>query len=190
MADAVRKFDTLEEFLDWERRQEDRFEYLDGVVTMMAGGSIRHTNIAESIKSSLRQALRGRGCTVLGSDAKVILARRSTYPDVSVTCSATVDDRSDIVPEPVVVIEVVSPTSRDRDIRVKKLRAFQTPSIRHYAVIEQDVTFVDLFTRSGDTWANEPADGLGAAMELRALGVSIPLADIYEGIRFDQPLPD
>ena len=187
MAEAVRRFDTLEEFLDWERRQDERYEYLDGFVTMMAGGSIRHTRIAESIKASLRQALRGRGCTILGSDAKVILARRSIYPDVSVTCSAVVDDRSDIVPDPMVVIEVVSPSSRDRDIRIKKLRAFQTPSVQHYAVVEQDVPFVDLFSRSGDTWANVPADGIGSAMDLTALGVSLPLAEIYDGVTFDEP---
>jgi Uma2 family endonuclease len=181
--DAVRTFETLEAFLEWERQQEERYEYLDGVVTMMTGGSLDHTTIADNIKFHLRQHLQGK-CRVFGSDAKVILGRRSIYPDVSVTCASIPDGKVDIVPDPIAVIEVVSPSSRDRDIRVKKLRAFQTPSVQHYAVVEQDIPFVDLFSRAGQTWANVPAEGLGASVELTALGISIPLAAIYDGIVF------
>jgi Uma2 family endonuclease len=188
LSEPVRKFADLEDFLAWERQQEERYEYLDGVVIMMAGGSLDHTRIAENFKAELRERLRNSGCEVFGSDAKVVLAGRLIYPDISVTCAQNIDGRSDIVPEPMLVIEVVSATSRERDIRVKKLRAFQTPSVRHYAVVEQESAYVDLFRRQGETWINIPVSGLEGSVPLDAFGISVPLAAIYRGVNLPAQL--
>jgi Uma2 family endonuclease len=182
LSGPLRKFVDLEDFLAWERRQEERYEFVDGIVTMMAGGSLDHTTIAENLKAQLRSQLATRGCRVFGSDAKVILAGRLIYPDISVSCSQNIDGRSDIVPEPVVVIEVVSPTSRDRDYGVKKLRAFQTPSVQHYAVVEQERAYVDLFTRQGEAWVNTPVSGLDKSLPVDFFGFSVPLAAIYADV--------
>jgi Uma2 family endonuclease len=138
MAGSLQGFATLDDFLAWERQQDERYEYLDGAVTPRAGGSLDHATIAGNIETYLRERLRGGACRPFGSDAKVILAGRAIYPDVSVTCAPEIDGKSDLVPDPVVVIEVVSPSTARRDKSRKKLRAFQTPSVQHFVTVEQD----------------------------------------------------
>src|SRR5207248_10567862 len=102
----------------------------------------------------LRQALRGTGCRPFASDAKVIASGSVRYPDVSVTCTP-IDARQDIVPEPVLVVEVISPSTAHLDNGRKKLEYFGTASIRQYAIVEQDDRVVDLYTRTEAGWMNE-----------------------------------
>src|SRR5438067_8745638 len=107
----------------------------------MTGASLPHVTITMNIAFALRQALRGTGCRAFTNDAKVIAAGSIRYPDISVTCSP-IDDRDDIVPEPVLIIEVVSPTTERVDRGRKKFEYFATSSIRQYAIVAQDERLV------------------------------------------------
>src|SRR5437867_1185528 len=119
MPSAAEKLMTIDEFLAWERDQPDRHEFDGFTVTAMTGASLPHVTITMNIAFALRQALRGTGCRAFTNDAKVIAAGSIRYPDISVTCSP-IDDRDDIVPEPVLIIEVVSPTTERVDRGRKK----------------------------------------------------------------------
>jgi Uma2 family endonuclease len=183
MPNTAEKLMSLDEFLAWEREQPERYEYAGGVITMMTGGSAAHVTIALNLAMALRQALRGTGCRPFGSDMKVIANDTARYPDVSVTCHS-VGDRDDNISHPVLVIEVVS-LSTERDERGrKKFDYFATPSMQQYAIIEQDVRRVDLYTRSGDRWKDEIVEG-GAILELSSIGVEISLDTIYEDTELD-----
>ena len=145
---------------------------------MMTGGSAAHVTIALNLAMALRHALRGTGCRPFGSDMKVIANDTARYPDLSVTCRP-LGDRDDNVSEPVLVIEVVS-LSTERDERGrKKFDYFATPSIQQYAIIEQDIRRVDLYTRSGDRWTDEIVEG-DAILELSSIGVEISLDAVYQ----------
>jgi len=94
MSSAAEQLMSLDEFLAWEHEQPERYEFADGVVTMMPGGSAAHVTIAMSIGFALRDVLRGTGCRPFGSDMKVIANGTVRYPDVSVTCRP-IDDRDE-----------------------------------------------------------------------------------------------
>ena len=174
---------SLDEFLVWEREQPERYELADGVVTMMTGGSLDHVTIAMNIARTLRQALRAAGCRAFVNDVKVIAAGSVRYPDVAITCSP-VSGRDDVVPEPVVIFEVISPSTERVDRGRKKFDYLGTPSIRHYAIVDQDERRIDLYTRTDDSWKNEIVSDNGL-LKLSVIGVEIPLDAIYEDTELD-----
>lgn len=100
------------------------------------------------------------------------------YLDLTVTGSP-MRGGDDVVPEPIVVIEVISPSTEREDRGRKKFDYFGTPSIRQYAIIEQDERRIDLYTRAGEHWTDEIVAG-DALLRLTSIGVAIPLDAIYE----------
>jgi Uma2 family endonuclease len=94
----------------------------------------------------------------------------------------------DTVLEPVLVVEVISPSTEREDRGRKKFDYFATPSIQQYAIIEQDARRVDLYTRSGDRWTDEIVEG-DATLTLSSIGVEISLDAIYEDTELDATRP-
>jgi Uma2 family endonuclease len=178
MPNAAEKPIPLEEFLAWEREQPERYEYAGGVVTMMMGASLAHVTITMNVAFALRQALRGTGCRPFSNDAKVLAGTSVRYPDIAVTCSP-VSGADDIVPDPVLIIEVISPSTEREDRGRKKFDYFATPSIRQYALIEQDERRIDLYTRTRTEWTNEVVEG-DTILRFSSIGVEVSLDAIYE----------
>src|SRR5258708_20471278 len=104
---------------------------------MMTGGSAAHVTIAMNLAFALRHALRGTGCRPFGSDMKVIANHTVRYPDISVI-RHPVGDRDSYLSDPVVIIEVISPSTEREDRGRKKFDYFATPSIRQSALIQHD----------------------------------------------------
>jgi Uma2 family endonuclease len=183
MPNTAEKLMSLEEFLAWERDQPERYEYAGGVATMMTGGSLDHSTIASNLWSALRDRLRDSTCRPFRGDTKIIANNSVRYPDLSVTCTAVLG-AEDTVLEPVVVIEVISPSTEREDRGRKKFDYFATPSIQQYAIIEQDDRRIDLYTREGDRWTNQVIEG-DALLTLSSIGVEIDLDTIYEDTDLD-----
>lgn len=183
MPNAAEQLMTIDEFLAWEREQPMRYEYAGGVATMMTGGTLAHSTITMNIVFALREALRGTACRPFASDAKVIANGSVRYPDVSVTCRP-VEDRDDIVPEPVLVVEVISPSTEREDRGRKKFDYMATPSIRQYAIVEQEERRVDLYTRAEEGWINEIVSG-EARLSLSSLGIALELSALYQDTELD-----
>src|SRR4051794_22334807 len=114
MPSAAKKLMSLDEFLAWEREQAERHEFDGLTIIAMTGGSLDHSTIASNIHRALSDKLRGTGCMAFRGDAKVIVNSAVRYPDVSVTCSQAIG-RDDIVPDPVLIVEVVSPSTERLD---------------------------------------------------------------------------
>jgi Uma2 family endonuclease len=165
----------MDEFLDWERSQPERYEF-DGIQPVaMTGGSRPHSRIG----TRLLVALAGRvkpPCEVFGPDLKVITTGRIRYPDVSVVCDSP-DDDSDLI-KPALVCEVVSPSTALTDRRVKALEYAAVQSILVYLVLEQDRPEVTVRRRS-TAWEAEIVTGLDATIALPEFGFSIPISAIY-----------
>ena len=181
---ALRKPMTLAEFLEWEEGQPLRYEF-DGVGPVaMTGGTYGHSTIQRNLAFALTGRLRGKPCQFQGSDLKIQVGDgHIRYPDGMVVCSP-IDRTATVVHEPVVVFEVLSPSTAAKD-RIVKAREYQaTPSIRRYVMLEQDSVGATVYARSGETWTHEilVADSILALPEI---GVSLPLAEFYEGIVFE-----
>ncbi len=183
MPSTAEKLMSLDEFLAWEREEPDRHEFDGFAIIAMTGASIAHVKITMNIAFALRQRLRGTGCRPLSSDAKVIAGDSVRYPDVAVTCKPMAD-RDDIVAEPVLIFEVLSSSTERVDRGRKKFEYFATPSIRQYAIVEQDERRVDLYTRAEAGWTNEVVTG-DTTLTLSSIGVELSLDTVYEDTELD-----
>lgn len=123
---------TVEEYLALDRASPNvRYEYIDGVITMLAGGTANHSSISVNIASELRTALRGKSCKVFNSDLKVSVSKsRYVYPDVSVSCDQRdFRGRGDILHNPRVIFEELSPGIQANDRRQKFTYYRNCPSV-------------------------------------------------------------
>lgn len=183
MLNTAENLMSLDEFLAWEREQPEHYEYAGGVATMMTGASLAHVTITMNITFALRQALRGTACRPFANDAKVVAAGSVRYPDVAVTC-APVTGSDDVVPDPILIFEVLSPSAEREDRGRKKFDYFATPSIRQYAIVEQDERRIDLYTRAANGWNNQIVEG-DTTLKLSSIGLEILLDAIYEDTDLD-----
>ena len=181
---AVRKPMTLAEFLEWEERQPLRYEF-DGVGPVaMTGGTAGHADIQRNLAIAVGGRLRGKPCRFYGSDLKFQVAEGHVrYPDGMVVCSP-VDRTATVVYDPVIVFEVLSPSTAGND-RIAKAREYQaTPSVQRYVMLEQDAVGATVYARSGDAWTHEILVA-NSILALPEIGVSLPLAELYEGVVFE-----
>ena len=179
---------TRDQFFDWAAAQGARHEFDGFEPVAMTGGNLHHNRIAFNIHRTLHSRLKGSGCEPLGLDAGVATIGDSVrYPDAVVTCSPT-QGGSRLVPNPVVVFEVISPTSGHVD-RIVKVQEYATvDSIRRYVIVESASIGLTVHERqeAGQKWTVTTimADDL---LHLPEIGVEIPVAEIYENVDFPSP---
>lgn len=175
----------VEAFDRWHTRQPERWEFIAGVPVLMAPASLPHTIIKGNIFAALRTKLRGTPCHVLVDGAQVRSRSLSAVPDVVVTCGE-LGQTSPYVQEPLVIVEVLSPSSERDDTQRKWQGYCLIPSLKHYLVVAQDLPFVTLHTRTGPSSFAEVVVEDGEIV-LQALGVTLSTAEIYESISFGPP---
>ena len=171
---------TLADFLTWEERQEERWEF-DGIAPVaITGGTFAHEEIGGALRALLREQLRGKPCRVSGPTMKIEVEGRIRYPDAFVSCTPVA--RGDtIVKNPVVVFEVLSPSTARAD-RIKKLREYQsTPSIQRYVILEQDSIAAWDIIRRGEDWIIHSLEA-GDMLSLPEIDAALPLSDIYADV--------
>jgi len=179
MAQAATKPWTVDDFLAWERQQEERYEWHDGMVRAMVGGTLDHNRIVNNLVAALRPKLRGTPCAVFSENVKVKVGLAITYSDLVNTCSPQ-DAKADMLNEPIVIIEVLSPSTELFD-RGRKWSLYQTlASLRQYVLVSQDTAHVECYTRRDGTWQYAALDGLASELSLDAIRAAIPLAWIFE----------
>lgn len=180
---------TRDQFFDWAEAQSARYEFDGFQPVAMTGGSLNHNRLAFNIHAALRGRLKGSGCEAFGVDVGVATVGDTVrYPDGVVTCSPT-DGVSRLVPEPVVVFEVISPISGhvDRIIKVREYGAVE--SIRRYVIVESASVGLTVHERqaAGQKWTvtTAMADDI---LCLPEIGVEIAVAELYDGVDFVLPL--
>ena len=185
MSMKLSKPPTLEEFLAWERKQELRYEFNGWHTVAMTGGTVNHAVITDNAADALRRRL-APPCRAFTSNLKVLAAGSVRYPDVVVTCSP-VDGSSDTLPNPVVVFEVLSPSTAAVDRLVKNEEYRNTPSIQRYVMLEQTRIGATVFARAGESWIGSVMLD-DATLEMPEIGVAVALAEFYRDV--DLPPPD
>ena len=183
----MRPRQTLDEFLAWERQQELAYEFDGASVRPMNGGTISHYLIAANLLVQLRTALDQSRFRIVPSGVKVIVGDHVRYPDLVV--AARFDDtRVDIVPEPLVVVEVTSPSSTTIDAVVKNLEYRSTGSIQQYVILAQDAVAATVWLRDGENWVGTLVTG-DTPLHLPPLDVTVRLVDLYEGVSLPPDSP-
>jgi Uma2 family endonuclease len=187
MSRQPKTYVTPEEYLAFERGCEYRNEYLNGEIRAMTGASREHNLIGLNIASELRARLKGRPCEVYHTDMRVRVpsANVYTYPDVVVVCGEPKfeDGRLDTLLNPTLLVEVLSKSTEKYD-RTTKSDYYRTlESLEGYLLVSQDEYAVEQYTRQADgRWLLTSVRGLGSSAELRSLGCTLPLSDVYERV--------
>jgi Uma2 family endonuclease len=186
MATALnRPHQTLEEFLAWEREQPERYERVSGVIRMMTGGTLDHNRITRNVADALWRRLQGSDCEVFTSDVKVVTpAGDVMYPDVVVACG-DLPGKATALDTPIVIVEVLSESTAERD-HGRKRWAYQTiPSLRHYVLVDQDEGGVEVTSPNPDgTWRSVILRDLSDRLGLSALKAEIGLDEVFARVAF------
>jgi Uma2 family endonuclease len=169
-------------FLDWEATQEQRYEYVNGDVFAMSGGTIPHNDLAVNLLLALVPQVRAQGCRINVSDVKVKIRRRFRYPDLVVTGDERDKAATKLFEYPKVVVEVLSPSTEATD-RGQKLREYQSiATLQEYVLINSDQAIVEVYRRiEGRVWRYE-SYGPDDSLLLESLGFDYPIGKLYEGI--------
>jgi Uma2 family endonuclease len=177
-----------DEYLALDRAAEFKSELYDGAMYAMSGGSYRHGQVILNLGAELRQALRGRQCSVTASEVRVRLNLGSyAYPDISVVCGELrfADDQKDTLVNPTVLIEVLSPSTESHDRGLKFIRYRQLESLQEYALVSQSEPRVEIFRRQpSGSWLLSEFTALDSAANFDSLDCKIPLAEIYHQVAF------
>lgn len=177
---------TPEEYLVFERAAELRHEYANGLLYEMNGASRQHVRIVVNVTSGLLVQLRGGICEPYANDMRVWVPRRRTYnyPDIVVVCGEAkfLDNEFDTLLNPLLVIEVLSPSTEIRD-RTEKFRDYRTlDSFAEYVLIAQDKQEIDHYVKRDGLWTILE---VGDVLELQSVPVKLPLAEIYARVEFE-----
>jgi Uma2 family endonuclease len=178
---------TEEAYLAFERASPVKHEYIHGRMYAMTGAKEPHNLIAGNTIAALHGQLRRKPCRVYPSDmrVKVIATGLNTYPDIVVVCGQPqfTDTVRDTVTNPIVIVEILSPSTEryDRGTKFQHYRSIDT--LRDYILIAQDKQRVEHFTRQeSGLWMLQDAVGLESSITIHSIECSIALEDIYEKV--------
>jgi Uma2 family endonuclease len=178
---------TSAEYLARERQSETKSEYFDGEIFAMAGASPEHVLIVTNVAGELRAQLRPRDCRVYSTDLRVKVSATGlyTYPDVIVVCGEPRfdDEQRDTLTNPMVIVEVLSPSTQDYD-RGAKFEQYRTiPSFTEYVLIAQDKFHVEHCMRQPDgRWMLAETNRVEDRIQLESIGAALALQDVYEKV--------
>lgn len=181
---------SVEDYLAGEEISSVRYEYVYGEVYAMAGTSDNHNRIVGSLYAALLNHLRNSPCEPFMGDIKVRVSPNVYYyPDVLVSCEQNPESPY-FRNQPVLIVEVVSPSTQEIDRREKLLFYQQMPSVREYVVVEQRRMLVEIHRRQADgRWITYYFDqGADEELTFESVELTMPLGEIYRRVKFEKPI--
>jgi len=181
---------SLEAYRLLETSAETKHEYHDGEIIEMTGGSINHNSILINLIVLLKLALRGTNYRLQSSDLRLWIPQynRGLYPDLMIIAGEPLfsDNRNDEILNPCLIIEVLSPSTSGYD-RGDKFRYYRSiPQLKHYFLVSQSEILIESYTKTAENnWLLQEYTPERGILSLDSLGISLNLADIYEGINFN-----
>ncbi len=181
---------TVENYLDFERLSKERHEFLDGTVYAMAGESPRHSTICFNLYTVVGGQIRGKRCRGFSPNMKIATNSQGlfSYPDLAIVCGEPVlhDRKGDVLANPSVIFEVLSPSTEHYDRGEKFLRYVNgIESLTDYVLISQEKPLVERFEKQPDgEWAKTEIEGLQSILRLDLIECEIALAELYNLVEF------
>ena len=193
MAVARKKIYTPGEYLKMEERSEIRHEFVNGEIWDMSGGTATHNKIAVNLSFALESIIRKNKlpCRSFVNDLRLHIKKANlyTYPDVMLICGKIEFDagRQDVVLNPLVIFEVLSDSTSNFD-RSQKFAAYrQIPSLQEYVLIDQARVSVEIFRRDKTKfWVFQALEEMNDILKLKAVGIEVSVAAIYEGVEVSE----
>jgi Uma2 family endonuclease len=177
---------TVAEYFQLEENDSDtRYEYIDGHVYAMAGGTANHDTSKSNMQRILWNLLRGTNCRVYSSDMKVYVSQaRYFHPDVTVTCDPRDRGTVQAIQAPRLIVEVLSPTTEliDRTWKLKNYRAH--PTIEEYVLVDSQSFKIEIYHKEGNKWLYEAYEN-NDDIPLHSVGVYFSLADAYIDVEIE-----
>ncbi len=189
MREIAKDIISHEEYFELEEAAEYKSEYYHGEIFAMTGASVTHNLIAMNTGSALHASLRDSDCVVFPPDikARVDEARHYTYPDITVVCGEIEysGNRDDVISNPLVIMEILSESTKDYD-RGSKFAAYRNiVSLKDYLLIDQYERHVERFSKiEKNKWVLEEYNDPDAVIQINSIGVDVALKDIYHRIDF------
>jgi Uma2 family endonuclease len=178
---------TEEQYLAIERAAELRSEFVNGEMFAMSGGTLRHSALQSNILGELYIRARDKGCRAFASDMRIRVSATGmyTYPDVSVVCGEPqlADTHGDTLLNPIVIFEVLSPSSEgyDRGLKFQSYRTIE--SLQDYILVDQNRVRIEHYTRQDAiTWTLRDCQSLDGELVIDSVGVTLSLTRIYDGV--------
>ncbi|RSK31171.1 Uma2 family endonuclease [Hymenobacter metallilatus] len=177
-----------EDYLTAERRAESKHEYWNGEVRAMSGASFTHNRIAANLTGELYVQLKGKSCSVVGSDQRVQVLSESTfvYPDVTVVCGQPLfedDTKPDTLLNPTLLVEILSASTQSHDRGNKFFLYRQIPTLQQYLLLDSQRVHAELHTRDTQgRWILTETTDLQAVLLLESIACQVPLVDVYAGL--------
>lgn len=191
---------TPQQYLEWEEQQPIKYEYINGEVLAMTGGTLPHNSIAINLTSALKNHLRGKGCKVFMADAKVGVSLQGPfhYPDVMVSCEPQDQRARQVIYHPCLIVEVLSPSTEAFD-RGKKFRHYRRiDTLKEYILIEADKMNVECYRlNEKGKWEltsysieETTEDGTELEVQLTSVDLRCPISLLYEDVVFPEDNPE
>ncbi len=184
---------TFTDYLSAERQENHiRHEYVDGQVFDMVGASFDHNTIVANLSSELLIQMKDRPCHVLTNDMKVLIATVDAckYPDVIALCGEPefFDDRRDVLLNPTLVVEVLSPSTEAYDRGEKFALYRRLPSLHEYLLVSQDRYRLELYVRQADNnWLLTEFSKFEDEVALQSIDCRISLKNVYDKVVLKRP---
>jgi len=182
---------SIEEYIAIERENDTRYEYHNGEIFVMAGGTISHTDISGNVFHETTTKLRAKNSPYrpFNNDLKIQIQgeRRFVYPDMSVICGEpeTSEYYKDALINPIVIVEVLSDSTANYDRGEKFFLYRKIETLQEYILIEQDAPVIEVYTHNkGNLWRINRVSGVENSLTLQSFEIEIPLKDIYRSVDF------
>ena len=178
---------SIEEYLELENVATEKHEYYQGEIFAMSGAKMEHNIVNGNLYFYLRQKLRGKTCMPFNSDVRIHIEKNTlfTYPDLSIICGEPIslnNDRLNFL-NPTIIFEVASPATRNYDRQSKFILYRDIPSLKEYILIDPLVVRIESFLLNSEgNWVLKDYRSIDESLELKSIGVSVPLTEIYEGV--------
>ncbi len=181
---------SASEFLEWERKQEFKHEYVNGEVLAMSGASFNHNRIATNIIIDAGSFLKGKSCNIFGSDLRISVKLKDSYfyPDVTIICDEPEFDGEkikDTLKNPAVIFEILSSSTEDYDIGRKQIYYMQIKSLKQYIIIDSKKINIRTITKKEEgVWKFDELSTVNANLFIEPINFHISIPDIYKGVKF------
>jgi len=180
---------TVAEYLEMEKASQEKHEYFQGEIFSMAGASTNHNEIFTNVFLEIGGKLKGKPCRPYGSDLRTQITANGlfTYPDISIYCNglnqSEIDDESFI--EPTVIIEILSPSTKDYE-RGHKFDLYKDiPTLKEYILIDSEAVLIEAFYLNlKQNWELIEYREIGDAVKFISMDFAVALSDIYNRVRF------
>lgn len=187
----ISKTYSIAEYLAMEENSYEKHEYYNGKIIKMSGAKPAHNLIAANMITQLNFEIEKKRTNylVLTSDTQIHIERLKSfvYPDAVVVCEQIemYPGSQTVITNPLLIVEVLSPSTEDYDRKGKFFDYKQIPSFKEYLLVEQDIAFVTASYKIAErTWQDTEADGIAASIYLKSIDCTISLSKIYKGIKF------